>query len=276
MSFIYYLILFFIYSFIGWVWETTYCSIIEHRFINRGFLHGPLCPVYGFGGMIVMYLLKPIANTWLLLFLTSIFLLSVLEYFTSWILEKIFHTKWWDYSKTKFNLNGRICLKSSVCFGIMGTLAAHFLHPFLEKTIFSIPLNWANIIGLFLLSIFVFDTVFTAIKLANFSSHMANLKEFLDSLKRKYGTETWFQEKNHSVSALFEALKFRIKDEKLTVSENFLKKLEQLSLRQQQFLATIKKYPAMKSLKFKAGIEDLRHRLKLEQEKNKGKSRNQK
>lgn len=276
MSFIYYLIIFFIYSFIGWLWETTYCSIVEHRFINRGFLHGPLCPIYGFGGMAVMYLLKPLSDTWLLLFFASMFILSTLEYFTSWILEKLFHTKWWDYSKKKFNLNGRICLQCSIWFGIMGTLAAHFLHPFLEKTIFSIPLNWANLIGFSLLSIFAIDTVFTAIKLVNFSSHMIKLKNFIDSLKIKYGSETWFQERHNSISALFETMKLRIKEENPLINENILKKIDQLSTNQQKLLKTLKKYPALESTKFKAGIEDLRHRFKLELEKNKAKRHNTK
>ena len=139
--------LFLAYSLVGWIWETAYCSVKNGHFINRGFLRGPLCPVYGFGGMLIMYLLQPWAHTWIPLFLASMVIVSVLEYFTSWLLEKLFHTRWWDYSNRKFNLHGRIFLGGAICFGVMGTLVAHFLHPWLESRILSIPLPTARIIA---------------------------------------------------------------------------------------------------------------------------------
>ena len=86
-------LLFLCYSFIGWAWETALCSTREKRFINRGFLYGPLCPVYGFGGLLIMYLLKPWAHTWIPLFLASMVITSILEYLTSWGMEKLFHAR---------------------------------------------------------------------------------------------------------------------------------------------------------------------------------------
>ena len=95
---------FFIYSFLGWVCESTYCSLGERRWINRGFLAGPVCPVYGFGAVIVVTLLTPFAYSIPLLFLTGMAATSALEYLTGFLLETLFHTKWWDYSKRRFNI----------------------------------------------------------------------------------------------------------------------------------------------------------------------------
>ena len=108
----FYILCFFAYSFLGWVCECIYCSIPAKKFINRGFLEGPYCPIYGCGAMLVIYLLTPFAAKPLLLFVAGILVTSALEYITSWLMEMFFHTKWWDYSTYPFNINGRICLIS--------------------------------------------------------------------------------------------------------------------------------------------------------------------
>ena len=98
-------ILFIIYSFIGWLMEVTNCLWEKHRFINRGFLIGPICPIYGVGSVLLITLLTRYSDNLLRLFLHAIIICSLLEYFTSFIMEKIFHARWWDYSKKKYNLN---------------------------------------------------------------------------------------------------------------------------------------------------------------------------
>ena len=120
MSPFYIFILYFaIYSILGWGCEVIYCSLPAKRFINRGFLNGPYCPVYGIGALIVLYLLEPYKTSPFLVFLLGIFLTSLLEYITSYILEKTFHAHWWDYSKRKYNIYGRVCLLNSTLFGIL-------------------------------------------------------------------------------------------------------------------------------------------------------------
>ena len=111
---------FFIYSILGYISEVIYCSIPQHRFVNRGFLYGPYLPIYGFGGLIVYVLPAPIKGNIFLLFASAFVLTSCLEYFTSWLLEKCFSVKLWDYSKHFGNINGRVCLLNSTLFGIMG------------------------------------------------------------------------------------------------------------------------------------------------------------
>jgi len=104
MDFYSVVLLFFVYSFIGYVCEILYVSSIQRRFVDRGFLHGPICPVYGFGALLVIFLLKPVSHSIPILFISAVILTSVLEYFTGFLLETLFNTKWWDYSQYKFNI----------------------------------------------------------------------------------------------------------------------------------------------------------------------------
>lgn len=256
--------MFLAYSFIGWAWETAFCSVKERRFINRGFLYGPLCPVYGFGGLLVLYLLRPLSGTWIPLFVGAMVVTSALEYFTSWVLETLFHTKWWDYSNERFNLNGRIFLGGALCFGVMGTLASHFVHPHLERLVLSIPRHAADIVALALFAAFLADLIHTVRRLMHFTVHMARLKEFVDSLRDRFAGEEWFSEHMHTIPEMFDAVRARVREGKIHASSALLEKMEMFSARQEKFTALVKKYPAMYSTKFKVGIENLR--LKVRQE----------
>ena len=121
--------LFFIYSFLGWVCECIYCSIAQRKIINRGFLAGPYCPIYGFGAVFVLVLLQPFMDNPLIVFLLGVLITSTLEYITSVVMEKIFHTRWWDYSHYKYNINGRVCLLNSFLFGVMSLFVVYIVHP---------------------------------------------------------------------------------------------------------------------------------------------------
>lgn len=112
------ILLFFIYSFIGWLWETVYCSLKAKKFVYRGFLVGPYCPIYGFGVLSVLYFVEPFENNLLVLYVGSAVLVTILEYVTSYGLEKLFHASWWDYHDVPFNLNGRVALPVSLFLGI--------------------------------------------------------------------------------------------------------------------------------------------------------------
>jgi len=106
--------LFFIYAILGWIIETTLVSIEKKKFVNRGFLIGPYCPIYGFGGLAITILLKNYTKDPIVLFLMAVIICACLEYFTSYIMEKLFKARWWDYSKKKYNINGRICLETII------------------------------------------------------------------------------------------------------------------------------------------------------------------
>lgn len=119
-----------IYSFFGWVYESILCSITSGSLVNRGFLNGPVCPVYGFGALVVVlaFWWEPGIRVWNLFF-SSMVLTCTLEYLTSWAMEKLFHARWWDYSQYRFNINGRVCLLGAVAFGAFSVLLIKVVHP---------------------------------------------------------------------------------------------------------------------------------------------------
>ena len=132
MSIVYnYMLYFFIYSFLGWVCESIYCSCLQKKIINRGFLNGPVCPVYGVGALIIIIGCWSYRDSMIGVFISGMILTSMLEYITATILEKLFHAKWWDYSNHKCNINGKVCLLNSTMFGIMSVFVVEFLHPFI-------------------------------------------------------------------------------------------------------------------------------------------------
>ena len=141
--------LFFIYAFLGWCTEVSYAALVTGKFVNRGFLNGPVCPVYGFGAVIILAALTPLADNLLLLFLGSMALASALEWLTGFALEKLFHQRWWDYSDQPFNLNGYICLRFSVAWGFACLFVVELLHPAVRLFIRLIP----QVLGVVLLAL---------------------------------------------------------------------------------------------------------------------------
>ena len=135
-----YFILFLIYSTIGWILEVIYDYFVcDKKIVNRGFLIGPYCPIYGIGCLAIYILLSGYKDSPIVLFVLSIVICSVLEYFTSFILEKIFKARWWDYSNRKLNINGRICMETMIPFGFIACFVFYIVNPFIVNIINSIP-----------------------------------------------------------------------------------------------------------------------------------------
>ena len=124
--------LFLIYSFIGWIVEVSAFLIQDHKFVNRGFLIGPVVPIYGTGGILITILLTKYQSDPIVLFCMAVIVCSILEYLTSYVMEKIFKTRWWDYSNKKFNINGRICLEGLILFGLGGFGFTYIFAPLLD------------------------------------------------------------------------------------------------------------------------------------------------
>ena len=133
---------FIVYAFLGWVCEDIYCGIGKRKFINRGFLYGPYCPIYGFGALLVIYPLLMVSKHPIVVFIFGMVLTSILEYITSFVMEKLFATRWWDYSTYPFNINGRICLQNSLLFGLMALVVVYGLHPIVSRFVERIPLGF--------------------------------------------------------------------------------------------------------------------------------------
>ncbi len=152
-----YFLLFLIYSFMGWLMEVILSFIQHKKFINRGFLIGPYCPIYGCGCLFMIMTLKKYLDDPLALFIMSTLSCSILEYVTSYIMEKIFHARWWDYSDKKFNINGRICLETLVPFGVLGCLVMYIINPFFTGILNKIPNLVLIILSIVLFILFIVD-----------------------------------------------------------------------------------------------------------------------
>ena len=151
-----------IYSFFGWVWETCYVSVKSGKFVNRGFINGPLCTIYGFGAVSVYVILKPFSDNLLYLYLGGVVVATALEYVTAVLMESIFHTSWWDYSDNKFNFQGRICLGASLGWGAFTVILFKVLHPLVESIVILYPV-YVGEIGICVIGIgYVVDFAFSA------------------------------------------------------------------------------------------------------------------
>ena len=180
-----YILFFFFYSVIGWISEVIYCYIKDKKFTNRGFLFGPLCPIYGTGAVSMLLTLTWCKDIWfgkfyagpLMVLLIGVVVCDVVEYLTSFLMEKLFHARWWDYSKKKFNLHGRICLEHSTYWGIFSVLLIYLIHPFgAEKLALLIPYEWKVRIMCIVLTAFVID-------LARAVKNAADVKKIVDKYK---------------------------------------------------------------------------------------------
>ncbi len=186
-----YFILYIIYSFIGWVIEVIATSKDNKGFVNRGFLIGPYCPIYGTCALL-MILILPNQENIFLLFLMSLLICSISEYLTSYVMEKLFKARWWDYSSRRFNLNGRICLKMSLGFGLLGVILVRYVNPFITSYLIKIPNNIVDIIFYILIIIFAIDNIISfkvvlKIKETTKFIKMDNTREITEKVKAILG-----------------------------------------------------------------------------------------
>ena len=175
---------FIIYSFLGWCLETIYKTIIFRKPTNSGFLYGPFCPMYGIGA-IIMIMAGKVSNNILIIFLMGIVIFTVWEYVVAVLLEKLFKTKYWDYSNIKFNFQGRVCLKNSIYWGILAVLLIFVIQPVIERFTEKIPnemILYLNII--FILAITV-DMGFTIFRIMFIDKKIRKIFEIGDSIKEK-------------------------------------------------------------------------------------------
>lgn len=174
--------LFMIYSFMGWAYETAYCTIKNGKWENRGFLYGPVCPIYGTGALAVSLLIRFTGQSEVILNGWQLFALCVigsagLEYVTSWTLERLFHAVWWDYSRLPFNIQGRISLFTSLGFGFGGLLVVDKISPFTEDAVRHIPTAAVELLALLLVFLFAVDITLTVTILLHFDQMVRNVEE---------------------------------------------------------------------------------------------------
>lgn len=167
---------FIIYSFFGWVYESLWASFNERQCVNRGFLSGPVIPIYGFGAVSFVLLLSDINNP-AYIFILGMVIASILEYFTSWAMEKLFHARWWDYNHYPFNLNGRICLYGAMLFGFFAVVVIKVVQPYVVKFTLNFSAYSLYILSVVLMVLFLTDTILTVRKVLHLKERMQELQK---------------------------------------------------------------------------------------------------
>lgn len=183
---------FLIYAFLGWCTEVAYAAFIQGKFVNRGFLNGPVCPIYGFGAVMVIALLYPLKGDVFITFLCSVVITSVLEYLTGYALDKIFSDKWWDYSDCRFNLNGYICLKFSIAWGVVCLFDVYVIHPAVIAVLTVIPKPVTLVFVFVLYGVLISDAVLTVtetVKIKKYFKKADALEKKIRSLSDAIGQE---------------------------------------------------------------------------------------
>ena len=270
MSIYYSILYFFVYGFLGWCTEVIFAAFKQHRFVNRGFLNGPICPIYGVGVTLVIACLEAFQSNLLLLYISSVILVTVLEGVTGWAMDKLFHNKWWDYSKLPFNIGGYVCLLFSLIWGVACVFIVYFVHPLIHHVLSLIPhtagIALIAILGIALLS----DMIVTTSAIVKFNQYLELLKHITDELhaiSNQIGAEL-YQNVMH-VLDIQESSRQKLDDVKLEVSEEIRMQIVELKTRAQNLgekvpkpaRRLLKAFPKLESRNYKAQLELFRQKL---------------
>lgn len=215
---------FFIYSFFGWVWETGYVSVKNGKYVNRGFINGPLCTIYGCGAVSVYLILKPVSDNLLFLFLGGIVVATTLEYVTAVLMESIFHTSWWDYSDQKFNFQGRICLGASIGWGFFSVALFKVLHPLVEAIVRLYPVYVGEIMVCVISVGYVIDFCYSAAAAFHIHERITVLEQNLEQAREELLVKMQERLRNSMsvpVESTIESMRERLKD------VEFIKEMEE-------------------------------------------------
>ena len=177
-------LLFFFYCFCGWVWESCYVSLCQRHWVNRGFLRGPLLPIYGSGAIIILFATLPVAGNLILVWLLGMLAATALEYVTGAAMEALFKVRYWDYSDKKCNLNGHICLSSSIAWGFFSILLVKFIHPPIARLLADVPAWLVDPLALALTVVFTVDVVQSVQAALDLREVLSKLTEENEDLRR--------------------------------------------------------------------------------------------
>lgn len=270
MSIYYSILYFFVYGFLGWCTEVIFAAFKQHRFVNRGFLNGPICPIYGVGVTLVIACLEAFQSNLLLLYISSVILVTVLEGVTGWAMDKLFHNKWWDYSKLPFNIGGYVCLLFSLIWGVACVFIVYFVHPLIHQVLSLIPhtagIALIAILGIALLS----DMIVTTSAIVKFNQYLELLKHITDELhaiSNQIGAELYPNVMH--VLDMQESSRQKLDDVKLEVSEEIRMQIVELKTRAQNLgekvpkpaRRLLKAFPKLESRNYKAQLELFRQKL---------------
>lgn len=256
-----------IYSFAGWVLESVCKTVEQRKIVNSGFLYGPFCPIYGFGAIIMILCLSFLKDNPILLFIAAFLVLSIWEYIVGVLLEKIFKTKYWDYSHLKFNIKGRVCLKNSIFWGILGLVFIYYIHTWVRNYIMLIPVDILLYINIILGIGILADLIASIIAITNFENAINKVNELTDTIKDKL----------EELKDLKDETKRRILENEQNTVESIEKLINELKLSQAKLKLKIyrranhlkKAFPSIKSetitnlLTHKIDLKKLKESIKI-------------
>lgn len=288
-EFYYLFYIFILYSIFGWIYECCLVSVQKKTFVNRGFLSGPIIPIYGCAALLIYITLWKYRDDFLLSFLVGVLLATVLEYITSWLMELLFHTRWWDYSNYRFNLNGRVCLLVSLFWGLLTLFMLHVLQPGMNFIIEKIPRRDGELIGYIIIPVFIGDVIMASISSLKFDRILAKLQtlrqemtEYIENTKAyETGEEiidriseikimNLFKEARTSFDGWLHTIKFSRQSSKGDNREfkpEYEMKLREFFGRYQSIktqkahIRLMKAFPSMKAGKREAALSDLREKI---------------
>lgn len=236
----------------GWLSEVFYAYKNRGYFVNRGFLYGPFCPIYGIGIVITISFLYKFNNNLILLYILSTVLVSFLEYITGYMLEKLFHSRWWDYSDEPFNLKGRICLSFSLLWGVALVFIIRIIHPMISSLLNMISLEIIIPLSFLILIYFLTDVFFTLSSLIRLNSLFNNLNNISTEIKERY-----------------EYLVNTTKEIALDAAQNFEENIKELKIKYESSITNlninhkrlIRAFPNLKSHKFDYIVKEIKEKL---------------
>lgn len=252
----YFALSFFVYEFLGWCTEVAYAAAKQGKFVNRGFLNGPICPVYGIGVGVVVQFLTPIENNLVLLYISSTILVTVIEGLTGFLLEKIFHNKWWDYSEQPLNIGGYVCVLFSLIWGVFCVLIVKVIHPLIDKVLTMIPFVLGIVVMVCLAAGLLADLYVTASGILKMNRRLEAMEKIAAELKElsdKVGENIY--------ENVMEGMEFR--EEKKARMEELKAKYEEMAENRTKVgERLVKAFPKMQVRQHKEIFEELRERIK--------------
>lgn len=253
---------FVMFSFLGWCLEVIYHTVCYGEFSNRGFLNGPVCPIYGAGAVLVIAVLRPVADNLLLLFICAALITSALELVTGYVLETIFSMKWWDYSDVPFNLKGYICLKFSICWGVACTFLIRVVLPVCDRLLAAVPPKAGTAVLIVLGICYMADAVCTVLTLRSLAVHIKSM-ENLSRRLRRFADELGL----HIADSVFDVMEKTENASKLgkekaeeleALGKSYQKKLSELTFGHRRI---IRAFPGVNSKRYRHSIEQLKQRI---------------
>lgn len=199
---------FMIYSFLGWAMESAFVSITTKKWVNRGFVNGPMCPIYGTGALLILVGLDAVANSIPLIFLGGLLIATVVEYLIGAGMERLFHATWWDYSDKPCNLKGRICLERSLEWGLVSVIVIRVIQPMIAGFVAAVPRAWGELLATILLAYLAVDTTITVLHVLRFNEKLERLSESHTHLREKLESTRLYGAKE-DLAAYFENMTAR-------------------------------------------------------------------